>query len=79
MYASVFDDVLIHVVIEDMGGWKDCAIDDKQQPFVAKEFQDRYRGYIVKKTTAPILKYFYWIIEGQNSIKAMAVSIIHRY
>lgn len=45
-YASVaFDDPVIHRVIEDMGGWVGFASkDDDDWPFVAREFQTRYRG-----------------------------------
>lgn len=42
----VFDDPLIHAVLADMGGWPQLgqkSIDE--WPFVAKEFQTRYRGY----------------------------------
>lgn len=46
-YADVvFDDALIHRVIQDMGGW--IALGDKSEdewPFVAKEFENRYRGF----------------------------------
>lgn len=42
----VFDDPIIHRVIADMGGWVLVAgKDDKEYPFVAKEFQQRYRAY----------------------------------
>jgi hypothetical protein len=41
-----FDDALIHRVIADMGGWIIIGThDDKQWPFTAKEFQNRYKGY----------------------------------
>lgn len=44
--SVVFDDPLIHRVIQDMGGWiKFGMIVDKEWPFVGKEFQNRYRGY----------------------------------
>jgi len=47
IYADVvFDDALIHRVIQDMGGW--IALGDKGEdewPFVAKEFENRYRGF----------------------------------
>ena len=45
-YASVaFDDQLIHAVIADMGGWvKLNGKDEGEWPFVAKEFQDRYKA-----------------------------------
>lgn len=77
MYASVaFDDALIHAVIEDMGGWKRFgAIDDKQLPFVEKEFQDRYRGYVVKKPLRHP-KYFTGIIESQNSINGYTYNLL---
>lgn len=42
----VFDDALIHRVIQDMGGW--IALGTKAEnewPFVAKEFENRYRGF----------------------------------
>jgi hypothetical protein len=46
-YADViFDDPVIHCVLQDMGGW--VPLGDKttdEWPFVAKEFQTRYRGY----------------------------------
>lgn len=44
----VFDDPIIHRVVADMGGW--IAIgskDDKEWPFVGKEFQTRYRSFKV--------------------------------
>lgn len=42
----VFDDALIHRVIADMGGWVPFGNkDEKEWPFIAKEFQQRYRAY----------------------------------
>lgn len=42
----VFDDPIIHQVVEDMGGWIGlCAKDAKEWPFVKNEFVARYRGY----------------------------------
>lgn len=44
--SVVFDDPIIHKVISDMGGW--CSFGGKNEnewPFVAKEFENRYRGY----------------------------------
>lgn len=42
----VFDDPLIHRVLHDMGGWMMLGqkTDDKW-PFVAREFEQRYRGF----------------------------------
>lgn len=45
-YASVaFDDPIIHAVVADMGGWIAFGEkDDDAWPFVAKEFETRYRA-----------------------------------
>jgi hypothetical protein len=48
----VFDDAIIHRVILDMGGW--IFLGSKQEkdwPFVANEFQNRYRGYLMQGET----------------------------
>lgn len=53
-YADVvFDDPIIHRVLMDMGGWMNFGNKDekKEWPFVAKEFQTRYRGYRLKGVT----------------------------
>lgn len=42
----VFDDPIIHKVLHDMGGW--LMLSEKTEdewPFVAKEFENRYRGF----------------------------------
>ncbi|ARO87727.1 hypothetical protein EBAPG3_008070 [Nitrosospira lacus] len=42
----VFDDALIHRVIQDMGGWIALGTKGEDEwPFVAKEFENRYRGF----------------------------------
>ena len=50
VYASVaFDDALIHRVLHDMGGW--VGLGNKREdewPFVAREFENRYRGYAMR-------------------------------
>jgi len=48
----VFDDPIIHRVIYDMGGW--IALGTKNEsdwPFVAKEFENRYRGFRSRSET----------------------------
>jgi len=42
----VFDDEIIHRVIDDMGGWI-CLGEktEKDWPFIANEFRERYHGY----------------------------------
>ena len=46
-YSDVaFDDPLIHRVIHDMGGWIALGMKrDDEWPFVAREFENRYRGH----------------------------------
>ena len=42
----VFDDPLIHAVVDDMGGWvKLCDSTDADYKFKQLEFEKRYRGY----------------------------------
>lgn len=42
----VFDDAIIHRVIQDMGGWIALGTKGEDEwPFVAKEFENRYRGF----------------------------------
>ncbi len=66
-YTSLaFDDALIHVVIQEMGGWQNlCKIEVKQLPFIAREFQERYRGYVIKNPKS-YPKYLVGLIESQN-------------
>lgn len=45
----VFDDAIIHRVLQDMGGW--IGLGQKREdewPFVQREFENRYRGYKVR-------------------------------
>jgi len=51
-YSLVFDDSIIHAVIDDMGGWISlCNSDEKEYPFKHKEFVTRYSGFINKAPT----------------------------
>lgn len=44
--SVVFDDPIIHKVLIDMGGWASFGSKTEQEwPFVAKEFENRYRGF----------------------------------
>ena len=44
--SVVFDDALIHVVLHEMGGWTALGQkSDDEWPFVAREFENRYRGF----------------------------------
>ena len=44
--SVVFDDPIIHRVLQEMGGWLSLGVKTNDEwPFVAKEFENRYRGY----------------------------------
>ena len=63
----VFDDPLIHAVIADMGGWP--ALGNKrieEWPFVAKEFQTRYRGLKAARATPAYPPKLVGIADGNN-------------
>lgn len=68
-YASVvFDDPIIHRVVHDMGGWVKLGTKDENEwPFVAKEFETRYRGYRVRNETPEYPRQLIGIAEAQNS------------
>lgn len=53
-WASVaFDDAIIHVVLEEMGGWpKVCDVTEKELPFMRNEFTKRYQGFITQTGVA---------------------------
>jgi hypothetical protein len=67
-YATVcFDDPIIHRVITDMGGW--VAIGgktEKEWPFLAKEFENRYRGYRTQGGVDEYPRLLVGIAEAQN-------------
>lgn len=46
-YQSLaFDDALIHLAIDDLGGWpKLCQTTEDELPFLAKRFETTYRAY----------------------------------
>ena len=44
--SIVFDDPIIHLVIEDMGGWVQiCSKSDRDWPFTENHFKTSYKGY----------------------------------
>lgn len=52
--SVVFDDPIIHRVVQDMGGWMDiCATTEAEWPFRGKEFVDRYRSYLTTAALGP--------------------------
>lgn len=50
--SVVFDDPIIHRVVYDMGGWISMGEKlEKDWPFIAKEFKERYSGYKSRDAT----------------------------
>ncbi len=68
-YQSViFDDPIIHRIIHEMGGW--ITLGDKSEddwPFVAREFESRYRGYAIRDETPPYPHVIIGIAGADNS------------
>ncbi len=63
----VFADPVIHRVIYDMGGWIGFGRKSVDEwPFVAKEFQERYRGYRSRSVQPPYPKVLSGICNGTN-------------
>lgn len=64
----VFDDPLIHRVIQDMGGWISFGQrNDAEWPFIAKEFENRYRGYRSRSDTPPYAPVMIGIFSADNA------------
>lgn len=62
-----FDDPIIHRVINEMGGW--LSFGSKQEsewPFVAKEFENRYRGYKSKNEKIDYPSKLIGLYDAQN-------------
>ena len=72
-YASVaFDDPLIHRVLHDMGGWVGIGQKTEDEwPFVAKEFENRYRGYAMRGESPDYPCVLIGIAEAYNGQKGL--------
>lgn len=75
-YTSVvFDDALIHAVIDDMGGWTLLGKKPVDEwPFVGKEFQTRYRGYRSRRATPKYPPCLMGILDAENSRRGFDLS-----
>lgn len=66
--SVVFHDALIHRVIADMGGWIALGMKNEDEwPFVAKEFQNRYKGYSSRNERPEYPKKLLGMAEAQNT------------
>jgi hypothetical protein len=69
---AVFDDPLIHRVLADMGGWASLATkEEKEWPFIAKEFENRYRGYKMSDQRPDYPRVLTGMANAQNSAAGM--------
>ena len=63
-----FDDAIIHRVIEDMGGWISFGQKDENEwPFVQNQFENRYRGYVMRDETPEYQSRLIGIANAQNA------------
>lgn len=68
----VFDDPLIHRVLHDMGGWIQLGEkNDDEWPFVAKEFENRYRGFRERNDAPEYPAVLVGIANAYNSSKGL--------
>lgn len=66
--SVVFDDPIIHKVLQDMGGWLSFGSKSEDEwPFVAKDFENRYRGYKLRNEQTEYPKVLIGLYEAQNS------------
>lgn len=74
-YADVvFDDALIHRVLHDMGGWLQLmGKAESDWPFIAKEFENRYRGYRMRGETPPYPPVLIGMANAQNGKQGYAL------
>jgi len=68
-YNSImFDDPLIHIIINEMRGWVAVCHDEQKIPFIAQEFQRRYMMYLLYSPSSPAPLYLAGIYEYQNRL-----------
>ncbi len=68
----VFDDGVIHRVISDMGGWIGFGMKNESDwPFVAREFENRYRGFKMRGEFPEYPPLLIGIAKAQNNMTKM--------
>lgn len=72
--SVVFDDPAINAVLQDMGGWVQLGNKTEDEwPFVAREFENRYRGYR-NRGEFEFPKWLPGIAEAQNAQNGQRVA-----
>lgn len=70
----VFDDPLIHRVIDDLGGWaKLCETKTEELPFRARDFQALYRGFAMRRERPPYPPLLMGRANTQNASQGLAL------
>jgi hypothetical protein len=65
--SVVFDDALVHRVLTEMGGWVALGTKTEDEwPFIAKEFESRYRGYKMRNEVPEYPPVLVGMAEAQN-------------
>lgn len=74
-YSSiVFDDPIIHRVIQDMGGWPTvCSTTEKEYPFLQRRFEEAYRAYKVRGEVPVHPSRLIGTIEAQNGFMGYTI------
>jgi hypothetical protein len=73
--SVVFDDAIIHKVLHDMGGWLSLGTKTEDDwPFVAKEFENRYRGFKSRNERIEYPAKLIGLYEAQNSKEGRKVA-----
>lgn len=68
--SVVFDDPVIHRVVEDLGGWPFlCSVDERELPFVEKRFRDAYRAYASRGSLDSFSPRLLGRFDAENSAK----------
>lgn len=82
-YSVVFDDRLIHRVVQDMGGWTGfCGHPEKEWPFIRNQFISLYRNYRTRALLPECPAKLIGLTEAHNSTQGFhvpeAITIGHR-
>jgi hypothetical protein len=73
--SVVFDDPLIHRVLQDMGGWVMLGNKtDDDWPFVAKEFENRYKGFRARSESPEYPSKLIGISEAANALASQPIA-----
>lgn len=77
VYPSVvFDDPVIHLVIEDMGGWIKLGNQtEKEWPFIARDFEKRYGEYANRPRLPRPIKMLTGLADSSNSAEGHKLAI----